>query len=135
MTETIKNKIIVMRKEGKGYRVIAAELELDIGTVRDYCRSCGLAGYSNAAKLNYMQMGANGLICPVCGKPMKVSKRGRPKKFCSDKCRLQHWKDNGNAHTVICAGCGIEFIGYGKYCSHECYIKSRFGGKEDDRTH
>jgi hypothetical protein len=35
-------------------------------------------------------------------------------------------------YSFTCAGCGVEFAAYGnasrKFCSHECYIKSRFGG-------
>jgi hypothetical protein len=34
-------------------------------------------------------------------------------------------------YGLVCAGCGKPFESYGnryrKYCSHDCYIKDRFG--------
>ena len=69
---------------------------------------------------------------------------GRPKKFCSDKCRREWWKAHPEKlhrkdtaiYTMTCARCGKEFTSYGnknrKYCSHDCYIKARFWeGLED----
>ena len=31
-------------------------------------------------------------FCPWCGAPVMRNKNGRPKKFCSDKCRWSFWK-------------------------------------------
>ncbi len=31
-------------------------------------------------------------FCPWCGMPVTRNRTGRPKKFCSDKCRWAFWK-------------------------------------------
>ncbi len=31
-------------------------------------------------------------FCPWCGRPVTRNHTGRPKKFCSDKCRWAFWK-------------------------------------------
>ncbi len=31
-------------------------------------------------------------FCPWCGAPVTRNSNGRPKKFCSDKCRWAFWK-------------------------------------------
>ncbi len=31
-------------------------------------------------------------FCPWCGTPVSRNRTGRPKKFCSDKCRWAFWK-------------------------------------------
>ena len=70
-----------------------------------------------------------------------VGRPGRkPKRFCSPECRQKWW----NAHPervgqkavyeYVCPGCGQSFTAYGhshrKYCSHECYVETRFKGGE-----
>ena len=80
-------------------------------------------------------------ICICCGKEIAQQGNGRPRKFCSEKCRRQWWKthpEEGNQkamYTQVCARCGKEFTAYGnnhrKYCSHDCYIKARFWRDED----
>ena len=142
MTEAEQIKIVDMRRKGMGYKAIAAKLDVSRDTVRKFCKNNNLAGYAEAAKLNHDDMIADGSICQNCGKSIEQPKRGRPKRFCSDKCRLDWWNDNFSSHNfgtvTVCAGCGRSFTSSPsanrKYCSHECYIKSRFGGKDNDRT-
>ena len=126
---------------------IANKLGLSLDTVRGFCKRNRLTGYADAAKLNHEDMVSNGNICPNCGMIIDQTGKGRRKRFCSDKCRTEWWTKNYEQHNfsksalhkIVCAGCGKTFVSYSnvnrKYCSHECYIKSRFGGKEDDRTH
>ena len=143
MTEAEQNKITELRGMGLGYKAIAAKLGISRDMVRKFCKNNNLAGFAAAAKLNHAEMTAAGNVCPNCGKAIEQKKVGRPKKFCSDKCRLHWWNSNFRSHSfsvnIICAECGRSFTSSPnakrKYCSHECYIKSRFGGKEDDRTH
>ena len=79
-------------------------------------------------------------ICPECGKPITQISGRKPKRFCSPECRQKWW----NAHPervgqkavyeYVCPGCGQSFTAYGnshrKYCSHECYVETRFKGGE-----
>lgn len=87
-------------------------------------------------------------VCPVCGEVFETKGRGRPKKFCSDKCRgtwnhkhpnLSNWKDTSRA--AICPWCGKEFTAtreYGrlrKYCSHACANRGRAAERRKSETH
>jgi endogenous inhibitor of DNA gyrase (YacG/DUF329 family) len=87
-------------------------------------------------------------VCPVCGEVFETKGRGRPKKFCSDKCRgawnhkhpnLANWKDTSRA--AICPWCGKEFTAtreYGrlrKYCSHACANRGRAAERRKSETH
>ena len=76
-------------------------------------------------------------FCPQCGQAIRQPKRGRTKKFCSDRCRWNWWNthpspDNWKkvAHHV-CPVCGRVFLvrlqdGRGRtYCSRACANKSR----------
>lgn len=79
-------------------------------------------------------------MCPVCGKWFDIEfKKGRKKKYCSDKCckkatnQVYTSKKNANRPTTkCCALCGTEFeIDYsaGKqreiYCSESCRAEGR----------
>ena len=104
-------------------------------------RSVQKAGYADAVKLNHGEMLDNGIICQNCSAVLKQPEHGKKKRFCSDKCRLEWWSKNYELHnfgsekvySFICRGCGKKFTSYSnksrKYCSHECYIKHRFGGQ------
>lgn len=94
---------------------------------------------------NRVQDGTN---CPQCFQPMVPNKTGRPKKFCSDRCRINWWKNHQEEHDkeqtayeeMTCQCCGRSFLSYAnpnrKYCSHACYIQIRFykGVKNDEPT-
>ena len=85
-----------------------------------------------------------GKACLYCGREIKQPDTGRPKKFCTDKCRREWWKGHSDRinrkesamYQVVCERCGTEFLSYGnrkrKYCSHNCYIKARFWEVEDE---
>ena len=75
--------------------------------------------------------------CLNCGEVFEVKGKGRPKKFCSAKCRLAYnhanprpekWK---STRLAVCPQCGETFYAsreYGrrrKYCSHACANKAR----------
>ena len=132
MTERDKAAIERMRRRGLSYQEIADNLAIRKEAVRSYCRNHNINPDVDAIQ--------DKDVCPVCGKPLKeYSGRGRRRRFCSDHCRMEWWKNHpsekGHDITRIrvykCAGCGKLFRGYGsterKYCSHECYISHRFG--------
>jgi len=138
MTSEEKNQIARMRKSGLSYTKIARELGLSKNTVSSFCRRNDLTeGVSAETKTAILQE-ANEKPCLNCGTPVRQDPGRKEKKFCCDRCRNKWW----NAHLslvkrkanyeFVCPGCGETFTAYGnshrKYCSHECYIKDRFGG-------
>ncbi|MCR5402937.1 MAG: RNA polymerase subunit sigma-70 [Butyrivibrio sp.] len=129
MNDFEKKKINELREQGLGYKKIAQILEIKENTVKSFFRrNKGLKQTDD--------------VCIECGKPLKQIKGKKARKFCSDKCRMKWWnchKDLVNKKTVrefICPGCGRRFSVYGnikrKYCSHDCYIRDRFGGHRNE---
>ncbi len=143
MTEEQRKSIFELRSRGLGYKAVARELSLSSDTVKGYCKRHHLNGPSEVVKLNIEVMEDNKIICPQCKKKIMQKARGRTRRFCSDKCRRKWWNENPQdrkkketaIYKYICPHCGEEFTCYGnkkrKYCSHECYIKSRFWSEED----
>lgn len=144
MTEVQARQIREMRFKGMGYRTIASATGLSRDSVRNYCKANGISGFGQAAKFNLQENINQGNACMFCGMVMEQSARGRHKKFCSDACRRQWWKNHQDEidkkdtaiYKCTCARCGKEFESYGnknrKYCSHRCYIKDRFYKEEND---
>ena len=138
------NEIIKLREKGLGYKAIAVRVGMTRDAVRSLCKRRGLDGVGEAAKLNYGER--RDTMCFYCGLPLvQPAGRGRRKRFCSDKCRKAWWvrnpicmKPGPQTVTKRCAGCGEFFMSFAsqnkKYCSLECYKKTRYGGNENDRT-
>ena len=141
MTDAQAAQIKELRLKGMGYRAIADALGLSRDIVRNHCKAKGMGGYVAATVKNLQERAERSGICICCGKEIAQQGTGRPRKFCSEKCRRQWWKmhpEEGNQkamYTQVCARCGKEFTAYGnshrKYCSHDCYIKARFWRDED----
>lgn len=138
MTEVQKKQILKMRKDGLGYKTIAGAVDLSRNAVRKFCKSHGMSGFGWVAAINTAERVQSGELCKNCYQKIKQPKKGRKKKFCSEECRRNWWKEHpeqikktDNAqYRLICTNCGREFISYGnknrKYCSHSCYINKRF---------
>lgn len=138
MTEFEKQQISDLRLKGSGYKAIAAVLGISRDAVRSYCKRNYLDGDSAMIELNVEEKKKTHLICTCCSKPIKQKARGRVRRFCSDECRRKWWNCNPQTRNkketatyhYRCLHCGNEFVCYGnkkrKYCSHDCYIKSRF---------
>lgn len=138
MTELQATQIFNLRTQGLGYRAIASAVGLSRDSVRNYCKSRNMGGYGVAASKNVDLMREYGEICHHCGGTVTQPKTGRPKRFCSEKCRREWWKSHPEAvsrsressYELVCRRCKKTFISYGnrnrKYCSHDCYIKHRF---------
>lgn len=130
MTKEQKAAVLSMRAQNMKYREIAERLGVSVNTVKSYC----LRQVSSQEKKNH----ALKAQCDNCGMEIKTTSRNKNKRFCSDKCRNEWWKNHPDDlnkkafYTHQCKHCGISFIAYGndrrKYCSHECYINDRFGG-------
>lgn len=129
MTDEDRMQIVELRKEGKGYKRIAQLLGLSENTVKSFCRRRNLLKENPEDKKD---------VCPCCGKVLVQLPGRKTKKFCSDKCRMKWWNSHLDQverkanYSYVCPVCKKNFTVYGnanrKYCSHECYIKNRFGG-------
>lgn len=136
MTDDEKRQIELYRKNGYGYKQIANITRLSLNTIKSYCRRNHLMGVDlkkNAERYT---------CCEQCGKMIEQKEHRKRKKFCSDACRNKWWnkhlylvKRKAN-YRITCPECKRVFVVYGnakrKFCSHECYIKYRFGGKTDE---
>ena len=136
MTSEEKTRLTALRNEGFGYKRIAQELGISENSVKTFCRRNRLA---SAAKKEELAADCRSeQRCLFCGGTVVQSPGRKEKKFCSRDCRNKWW----NAHigdekrtamdTFVCPCCGTQFYAYNrsgrKYCSHECYIRARFGG-------
>ena len=76
-------------------------------------------------------------VCPACGMVFEAPVRGRPKRFCSEKCRTYYHHKYPNpanwtsTRIAVCPVCGQEFQACReythprKYCSRACANKGR----------
>ena len=149
MNEFQRDQIWLLRNQGLGYGAVAKAIGLKKDAVKQFCkRHPELRGYGNLPQLMIEERVKNGTHCPQCFQPMLKKSTGRPKKFCSDRCRIVWWRENQSQHDksktaydeLTCQNCGRSFLSYAnptrKYCSHECYIQTRFykGGHHDQST-
>ncbi|RZI48257.1 RNA polymerase subunit sigma-70 [Lactococcus kimchii] len=138
MNQEQKNEIIRLRQQGFGYKKISIHLSVSVDAVKYYCKKQGLTGV-RAAPHN-MSINA----CRECHQPLEQKEKRKFQAFCSPICRLNWWRKNrskGNlkrGKPIICPCCEktvkVSEKSIRKYCSHECYIKERFGGKTDERS-
>lgn len=121
MTDQERMKIDVLRKQGLGYKKIAAETGISVNTVKSYCQSHSLD-----------TAGAD--ICEQCGMPVTQTPHRKRKRFCSDECRTAWWSAHPEMRKVEkpyahkCLQCGAEFSSDRKdsrYCSLACNGKAK----------
>ena len=151
MTVEQKEKIQQMRRDGAGYGQMAASLGVSKETVKSFCRRNPVQTNAQDAPVDSAVAAAaaetdravEGVVCRQCCKRLIQRPKQKPKRFCSDECRLAFWREHSAqlnkkaVYTIRCAGCGHTFKSYGnkarKYCGHACYIKNRFGGEAYDQ--
>ena len=121
MTEQEKQQILSLKQEGLGYKKIAVKLSLNVNSVKSFLQR------------NRKNPDPKIPVCPVCKKPLA----GKQKRFCSKNCSNKWWNSHQSqlgGETRNCQYCGKKFHFTSsrnqKYCSHDCYIKSRFGKEE-----
>ncbi len=64
MTKEQAAKIKELRMQGKGYKAVASAVGLSRDIVRNYCRTNGMEGYGEAAKLNLQKEMAEDAAMP-----------------------------------------------------------------------
>lgn len=139
MTSEEKSRLSAMRKAGRSYTEIAAELGISKNTIKTFCRRNGLTSEVESAPVEVTPAPTTERLCPRCGKPVIQPEGRKQKKFCSDTCRNRWWNSHMDMvkrkaiYEYTCPTCGSAFTAYGnshrKYCCHECYIADRFGGR------
>lgn len=115
-----------LRREGLGYKRIAAIMGLSQDTVKSYCKRHSLTEVGSEVR------------CKQCNALVEQTPHRKKKQFCSDKCRMAWWNAHPEmikrktAHTLVCLYCCKPFMSYGnterKYCSRSCYASIRSKG-------
>ena len=132
MTEEQKSEIMLLRRQGVGYKRIAAIMEISVETVKSYCRR----NFEENATKPVIPVGCEAAVhstCKHCGRPLQQTPGKRRREFCGNACRAAYWRAHPKTlRFQRCAGCGT-LLPMGsvsrKYCSHACYIRRRFGRK------
>lgn len=130
------------RRQGYGYGKISKLINVSKSTVATYCRRNAVKPITQSKDLKASERTiSDNTLCKYCGSELLQSKRGQPKKFCSEICRHSWWKEHEQElnkkayYLVTCKNCNKLFESYGnknrKYCSHECYISDTFTQKRE----
>ena len=112
MTNNEKEKIKILREKGYSYFKIAVALDISENTIKAFCRRNNLGGV-RAIRVNPKIEG--NIKCKQCEKELEQREKGARKKFCSDKCRRQWWKEHDYCidrkayYTLTCYECGNKF--------------------------
>ena len=128
--EKRRRQAFYLRQAGYSFGQIAKELNIPRSTVKSWFYRTP----ENVMEHEYMPSVKR---CPQCGKELPPSKY-RPRRFCSDECRVTYWTTHGeqinrqSAVSTVCPVCHKTFQDYAnhhrKYCCHECYIADRYYG-------
>ena len=94
MTPEGKSSLSAMRKAGRSYTEIAAELGISKNTVETFCRRNGLTPETESIPVEITPAPTTERLCPHCGKPVIQLEGRKEKKFCSDTCRNRWWNSH-----------------------------------------
>lgn len=121
MTAEEMKTVSDLQSRGLGYKKIASVTGLPVNTVKSFIRR-NKVPVSTAAPPQ--------AFCLGCGKAIDIIPKQKPRRFCSDTCRMRWWNQHPDAvkrkawYSFVCPVCGREFQGYGnskrKYCSRAC---------------
>ena len=107
MTQDQINTINQMRRDGYGARKIAKSTGIPFETVKSHLR-------------RHPDIPTDGDRCRYCGAQIQSTPKRRPRKYCSDKCRLAWWKEHSDElnrkafYPRICPNCGQSYMAYGQ---------------------
>ena len=138
MTEKDRALLMGYRQQGKGCAEIARLLGVSVNTVKSYCRRNGINAEKKAVQSKPLETAllSDDAADTPAGAELEQLAHHRERQFCSDRCRMQWWhshrSDSRSAEEHTCPECRRTFMTdrMQKYCSHECYILSRFGRKK-----
>ncbi len=128
MTDEQRERITILQCQGKGYRTIAAEMNLPVNSVKSWCRR-------HTASKNTTG------CCKQCGTVLQQTPGKRKGLFCSDYCRRQWWANHpeSRGHRVeyqhSCRFCGKAFTNNrvkADYCGRPCFAKARMKATADE---
>lgn len=135
MNDEQKDKIVELRKIGIGYRSIAVALDLSRDKVRNFCKAQELDEYGAEIKKKKSDDNYSKEFCKNCG--VRINEKptgGRPKAYCSQKCKRKWEENHPQMYQHVCYYCGKNFesrVSHANFCSTKCYIRDRFWRKED----
>lgn len=138
MTNAERDYIIRYRQAGKSCAEISRIMGLSANTVKSFCQRNNIVPIAPNTRVELPALSE--AVCLCCGEKVTQQPHRKPKRFCSDACRLRWWHAHRdmekNAVDRRCFSCGRVFRSSReqKYCSHACYIKSRFGGNAHGRN-
>lgn len=129
MTQNESDRITRLRDEGHTYAQISDMTGISINTLKSFFRRINQKAGSDAEDADR---------CRECGCVIVQNPKTKKQVFCSGTCRKKWWNSHPEAvsrkavYQFICLRCGKAFTAYGnahrKYCSHYCYINTRFHG-------
>lgn len=136
MTDYEKNKIISLKENGNSANSISKELNISLNTVKSFLRRNKNLTDNGKIIINSRIESQVFNHCLNCGKEINQNKNTKKRKFCSIECKNEWYKNHSEYikrkanYEIECESCHKTFISYGnknrKYCSHSCYIDSRF---------
>lgn len=94
MNDMQKSKIINMRVEGFGYRLIAKELDISENTIKSFCRRNNLTRSEQIVSTPMPKHPIEKVLCKNCGKVVPQNDKRKKKQFCSEKCRMTWWNSH-----------------------------------------
>ena len=131
-----KEQAQLLRANGMAYCAIAKTVGISRDSARNYSRAVSVAEENHELDAAI----ENHTACAYCGSAMtQHGGAGRPRRFCSDRCRRQYWrlhreeqkKNPAIIFTRTCKYCGAPFEIYGKnerkYFCRDHYIKHFWG--------
>ncbi len=134
--EIAREQARLLREKGMSHVKIAGVTGLTRGIVNNIARGVGKVEEDKSI-LDRIEAG---LACAYCGGEMEQQGgSGRPRRFCSERCRRQYWRlhrpeqkrKEEKLFLRTCAYCGKTFQIYGKndrtYCCREHYRLHFYG--------
>lgn len=104
---------------------IAENTGLSLEQVTDYCRELGLPE-TGSCQLQPPD-GSGERRCPVCGRILVQRGNSGLRRFCSQDCRDEFYRQHKHFRIEVCKNCGRQFhaVAEGKqkrkFCSLNCY--------------
>ena len=89
-----KAQLLRMRMQGIGYAEISQKVGRTEDEVWQYCRSNGLDGDGSSVMENHEKCCRKKSRCRLCGKKLIQPVNGRPRRFCSGRCRTRYCRLN-----------------------------------------